>query len=210
MLGGGAVDLVTLNDVEWAELPDKEEPGTPNLPGVCAMARAMDVLDAVGMANIAQHEIEMTDRAIERLDRINGVKIYGARRCRENDRVGVIPLLSEKYPHALLAAIMGYEWGIGVRNGCFCAHPYMEHLLGITENEVHHWFDVVRRGDRGQLPGFVRVSLGLYNTEDEIEYLAEALESIHRKGPQGEYEMDRHSGHYEPRGFSFDFNGAER
>ena len=184
-VGGGSVDLVTLDDVEWTGLPDKEEAGTPNLMGICAMAKAMDVLEEVGMEQVAEHELELTGQAIKRLDAIDGVRIYGAQVCQGNDRVGVIPLISDKYPHALLAAILGYEWGIGVRNGCFCAHPYMEHLLGISEDEVRKWFDVVRQGNRGTLPGFVRVSLGLYNTMDDIEYLAQAIETIHRDGPEG-------------------------
>lgn len=207
-MGGGAVNLVTLDDVEWTEVPEKEEAGTPNLLGICALAKAMDVLEGIGMAEVAEHERQLTEAAIARIEAVEGVRVFGARMCPENDRVGVVPMLSEKYHHAELAAILGYEWGIGVRNGCFCAHPYMEHLLGISNEEIRSWFDHVRQGDQSGLPGFVRVSLGLYNTLEDIEYLAGAIETIHRNGPRAAYHVVRETGEYLPEGFSFDFDHA--
>jgi cysteine desulfurase / selenocysteine lyase len=209
VLGGGAVDIVTLDDVEWTHLPDREEAGTPNLLGIRAVAKAIEVLESIGMERIASHERELTARTILRLKKIPGIRIYGGCDLIDNtDRLAVIPLQSEKYHHALLAAILSYEWGIGVRSGCFCAHPYVEALLGIADEELAKLREQVRNGDHRNLPGFVRVSLGLYNTNEDVEYLATALETIHSEGPRGKYRQEPTTGDFVPDGFSYDMDGA--
>ena len=207
VVGGGAVDVVTLNRVEWSLIPDRMEAGTPNLIGALALARAIQALDELGMENVARHERELTAKALRRLARVAGVKVYGDQDPElKRDRVGVIPLMSEKIHHALLAAVLGYEWGIGVRHGCFCAHPYVIDLLALKDEEVFRYIEEVRNGDRSKRPGFVRVSLGLYNTEEEIEYLAGALEHILAHGPRGRYAVDPSTGDRIPEGFSFDLD----
>ncbi|NQU42610.1 aminotransferase class V-fold PLP-dependent enzyme [bacterium] len=205
--GGGAVELVTLDDVEWTQAPEREEAGTPNLVGICAMARAVALLQEIGMGKVAAHEEKLTTHAMERLRATDGIRVFGG--CdlvHPSQRLGVIPFVSERHSHALLAAILGYEWGIGVRNGCFCAHPYVETLLGLDAPEIRRHFADVRAGDHGNLPGFVRASFGLCNTESEIDYLAEAIETIQQRGPQGKYVLDRRTGEYRPKGFAYDFD----
>ena len=205
--GGGAVDLVTLDEVQWTALPDKEEAGSPNLLGICAMAKAMDVLDDIGMDCVEEHDHKLMNLAFEKLRQIDGVQIYGA--CSDDDehqRLGVIPFLVDNYEHGLLAAILGYEWGIGVRNGCFCAHPYLEALLGIGDEEIQQYLTNMSQGDYSGMPGFVRISMGLSNNEDDLEYLAEALNSIVKNGPRGQYKLDKGTGDYAPRDFSYDFD----
>jgi len=202
-VGGGAVEMVTLDDVEWTEVPDKEEAGTPNLVGVLVLAKAIQILQRIGMENVASHERELTGMALRRLQKIHGIRIYGEQDpTLARDRVGVIPLVAEKFDHALLAAILSYEWGIGVRHGCFCAHTYVTHLLGLDEKSLTGFLRQIREGDRSNLPGLVRISLGMYNTVEEIEYLAAALESIITKGPKGRYCLDKATGEYTPIGFS--------
>jgi cysteine desulfurase/selenocysteine lyase len=211
LIGGGAVDLVSLSHVEWTEVPEKEEAGTPNLIGICAMVKAMETLEDLGMENIAAHEQELTEKIYKQLEQFRGIRIYGS--CdpmNGGERLGVIPIQSDKYNHALLGAILGYEWGIGVRNGCFCAHAYVEHLLEIDDEEIRRHLANIRRGDQSSLPGFVRISLGLYNTEEEIEYLAEALHSILNHGPKGRYYVNKETGEYIPQGFSYDFDSLIR
>lgn len=206
MIGGGAVDFVTLDTIKWKQAPEKEEAGTPNLIGICAMAQAMETLEALGMEDIAMHESRLTGKLLEQLEKIDGIEVFGG--CsivNLTQRTAVIPLQAQRYHHALLAAILGYEWGIAVRNGCFCAHPYVVHLLQISGADLQRYFADVQDGDYSTLPGFVRVSLGLYNTEDEIAYLAEALTSIMRDGPKGSYRLDRQTGEYRPESFAYDF-----
>jgi len=208
-VGGGAVDLVTLNDIEWAAAPEKEEAGTPNLMGALALAKAAQIMGQIGMERVAQHERELTREALKRLSRIARIRVFGqVDPLLRNDRLGVIPIQADNMDHALLAAVLSYEWGIGVRNGCFCAHPYMERLLGLDDKEMERILSCVRCGDHRALPGFVRISVGLYNNLEEIDYLAHALEEIMRNGPQGVYLSDKQTGTYRPEGFTFDLSDA--
>jgi selenocysteine lyase/cysteine desulfurase len=95
-----------------------------------------------------------------------------------------------------------------VRSGCFCAQPYVGSLLEIPPEGFEAYKTQVRGGDRRNLPGFVRVSLGLYNTDEDIEYLATALETIQAQGPQGTYHLDTPTGAYIPEGFPNDLDAA--
>jgi len=206
-VGGGTVELVTLNEVEWTTPPEREEAGTPNLMGVLTLAKAIQILESLGMEKIAQHQRELTSYALRRLQQVPGIRIYGetdsSLHC---DRVGVIPIVAERFDHALLAAILSYEWGIGVRHGCFCAHTYVGHLFELDNESLDGFMKQVREGDRSNLPGFVRISLGVYNTVEEIEYLAAALETIAAQGPKGRYRFDKRTGEYSPVGFAHDLN----
>jgi len=205
--GGGAVEIVTQNEIEWADVPERQEAGTPNLIGVLALSKAVQMLQSLGMENIAEHERELTGRALKLLSQIPGIKIFGdTDSTLGRDRVGVIPFISQEMDHSLLAAILSYEYGIGVRHGCFCAHFYTAELLGLDRDRLVRYIAQIRNGDHSQLPGFVRLSLGLYNTAGEIDYLAEAVERIVTHGPRGRYFFDRHSQQYIPEGFSYDFD----
>ena len=100
--------------------------------------------------------------------------------------------------------MLAAEFGIGVRNGCFCAHPYLIRLLGLTTDEVQQMRARMAAGDRSAMPGMVRVSFGMYNTIAEIDLLAGALEKIARGEYRGEYGEDRASGEYSALGWSPD------
>ena len=203
--GGGQVDIVTLDSVEWSTPPEREEPGSPNVVGAVALAAAVRQLQAIGMDTVAQHEAELTAYALPRLQRIPGLHIYGDRDpSRTAERLGVIPVQLEGVPHFLLSAILSYEYGIGVRNGCFCAHPYLLHLLGVAEEEAARVRKSILAGDRREVPGLVRISFGLYNQESEIDVLVEALERIACGEIKGEYVQDAASGDFAPRGWSMD------
>jgi selenocysteine lyase/cysteine desulfurase len=206
ILGGGSIDIVTPNEVEWAEVPEKEEAGTPNLIGALAIAKAAEILSEIGFSELASHEREITSYALKRLSEIKGISIYGDRDTEiRRDRVSVIPIIAPEIHHSLLAAILGYEWGIGVRHGCFCAQPYVMNLLGLSLREVDEILERARKGDHADLPGFVRISFGLYNTREEIDYLIKALQEILSNGPKGRYILNRSTGEYKPEGFEFDW-----
>jgi selenocysteine lyase/cysteine desulfurase len=81
----------------------------------------------------------------------------------------------EDVPHALVAARLSAEFGIGVRHGCFCAHPYLMRLLDLPRDIVDQYRDDVRRGDRRRLPGAVRASADLSTTTDDIDRLLAAV-----------------------------------
>ncbi len=204
--GGGTVEIVTEDGVWWSGPPDRDEAGSPNVVGAVALAAAINQLQAVGMENVAAHEAELTAYALRGLRAVEGIEIIGdADPARAASRLGVIPFNLRHVQHFLVASILGHEFGIGVRNGCFCAHPYILHLLGLDEGQTHAVRDEMLAHNRAHMPGLVRVSFGLYNTLAEVDYLIEALHKIARGDYQGHYVQDRASGDYVPSGWQPDF-----
>lgn len=199
LCGGGTISVVTEDEVEWASPPDRDEAGSPNVIGAVAFARALQFLDELGMDTVAEHESELTAYALTKLSKINGLKIYGdTNPATASSRLGVITFNLATLPPGLLAAILGAEWGIGVRSGCFCAHPYVMHLLGLTKADISNFQKAARRGDRRHVPGMVRISFGIYNTKEEIDYLARALEQTAAGAYEGSYSQDKKTGDYAP------------
>lgn len=193
--GGGTIELVTTDTVSWASAPERDEAGSPNVVGAVALAAALRALQSLGMAAIAQHEAELTAYALQRLAQVPGLRIYGdAQPQRAAQRLGVIPFNLLTRSHFLVAAVLSAEHGIAVRNGCFCAHPYLMHLLGLTASAVDAIRTQLAQGDRRSMPGMVRVSFGLYNTTHDVDSLVAALQQIARGDMRGRYEQDRASG----------------
>jgi len=206
--GGGTVDVVTLDDVHWADVPDREEAGSPNVVGAVAMAAAAVALMDIGMDAIAEHEARLVAHCLERLREFPGVVVYGdSDPARAHTRVGAIPFNLTGVSHALLAAVLGYEAGIGVRHGCFCAHPYVVHLLQLSEADAAAWRAQVLTGDKSNMPGMVRVSFGCYNTVDEIDRLVDMLARISQGDFQGQYRQLAGNGEYVPDGAPTRFDG---
>lgn len=200
--GGGTVDVVTLDEVHWAGVPDREEAGSPNVVGAVAMAVAARTLMEVGMDAVAAHEEHLIAYALERLRDVPGLRLYGETDpARAAEKVGVIPFNLDGVSHFLTAAILGYEGGIGVRSGCFCAHPYVVHLLHLSDDESHRWRDQLLAGDKSEMPGMVRASFGCYNHTGDVDRLVEMLQRIAHGDYHGDYVLDRASGEYHPRGF---------
>lgn len=204
--GGGQVEIVTLDDVAWSGAPERDEAGSPNVVGAVALAAAVRQLQAVGMEHVAAHEAKLTTYALERLKQVPGLRVYGdPDPARAAERLGVIPILMDGMPHFLLSAILSYEFGIGVRNGCFCAHPYLLHLLDVKAERAHAVREQILHGDRRAVPGLVRISFGLYNEESEIDCLVEALQHVARGDYQGNYVQDIASGDFTPTGWNVDY-----
>lgn len=195
--GGGTIEIVTIDSVEWAEPPDRDEAGSPNVVGAVALAAAIKALNKIGMDVIAEHEAELTAYTLDTLSTIDRLHIYGDTDPKTAaNRLGVIPFNINGLSHFLVASILGAEWGIGVRNGCFCAHPYLLHLLGLSSDEARRVRTDILANNRRDMPGLTRISFGLYNTAEEIDVLAQALTNIARGKYYGRYEQDAKSGEY--------------
>lgn len=171
--GGGTVELVTHEYISWNEPPSKEEAGTPNVMGVIALVSAIKTLKSIGMKNVDEYENNLTQYTLAKLRNIDEIKIYGDTQ-NSTSRVGIIPFNIEGLHHSQVAEILSYEAGIAVRTGCFCAQPYVQKLLNIAENEIESYI----RSPKATRPGMVRVSLGLYNNYNEVDYLARILKYI--------------------------------
>jgi selenocysteine lyase/cysteine desulfurase len=205
-VGGGTVDMVSLDQVTWTAVPDREEAGTPCVIGAVALASALDEICRLGWPAMVQHERALTDLALRGLQDIPGIELYG--QSGSGDRIGVLALNVEGLPHGLVASILSTEWGIGVRNGCFCAHPYVKTLLGIGQGDSAAIEARMSRGERHNIPGAVRVSFGLYNTEEEVDRLLRALGAIVRGRYDRRYVENRVTGEFEHPEWQPEFESA--
>jgi selenocysteine lyase/cysteine desulfurase len=185
--GGGAIKLVTTSDVLWADAPERHEAGSPNTVGVVALGAACDALRDIGMNLVVEAEHALARQLWTGLDRITGIRqlrMWPEGSC---DRVGVTTFTAAGYPDHLLANVLAAEYGIGVRNGCFCAHPLVMQLLGVEETEAHEIRAEVAGGDETRIPGAVRASLNLATPEQDVREFLAALERIMARGPSFAY-----------------------
>ncbi|HET6965372.1 MAG TPA: aminotransferase class V-fold PLP-dependent enzyme, partial [Acidimicrobiales bacterium] len=197
LAGGGAVDLVDLDEVAWSPPPEREEAGSPNVVGAVALHAAMDHLQAIGWDAVQAHDDELARRLRAGLAAIPAVRLLGP--SPEARTLPIATFTVADVPHALVAARLSYEFAIGVRHGCFCAHPYLIRLLGLTDREVADFRQAVRGGDRRAVPGAVRASAGINTSADDIDRLLQAVAVIASgERPPFEYLQDPHSGDYRP------------
>jgi selenocysteine lyase/cysteine desulfurase len=197
LAGGGAVDLVDLDEVVWTDPPDREEAGSPNVMGAVALHAAIGELGRIGWGTVADHDDVIGRRLREGLARIENVTVLGAV---GDDVLPVVTFVVEGVPHALVAARLSAEHGIGVRHGCFCAHPYLLRLLDLRPEEVADYRAAVLGGDRRHIPGAVRASAGLSTTSQDIDRFLDALARITGgEEPPVAYDQNEATGDYWPR-----------
>jgi selenocysteine lyase/cysteine desulfurase len=195
--GGGAVKVVTLDDTVWAELPDRQEAGSPNVIGAVALGVACDTLATAGMDRIAAEERALLDYARTTLGEIPAFEHYRVWAA-EHPRVGLLTFNLRGVPYDLLAAVLSAEYGVGIRHGCFCAHPLMMRLLKVDDVESHRLVDELRAGHHERLPGAARMSLGLGSTTADVDFFADALRAIAAHGPRWTYAVAEETDEFEP------------
>jgi selenocysteine lyase/cysteine desulfurase len=169
LAGGGAVAGVTETSVKWLSGPARHEAGTANLFGTAALGAACRALQEVGMDKVAAHERLLLDRALKGLSAIPGVHVLSSFGD-GSDRIGVVAFTIDGMPQNLVSAALSAEWGIGVRDGAFCAHPLAAVLLAGTPNN-----------------GAVRASFGVGTTTEDIDRLIAAVSSLAIEGPKLAY-----------------------
>jgi cysteine desulfurase/selenocysteine lyase len=154
--GGDMIREVHLDHSLWNDLPYKFEAGTPAIAEAIGLGAAVDYLNALGMENVREHERELTAYALEKLQAVPGVNVIGP--LDANRRGGVIAFdFPNVHPHDI-AAVLDLE-GICVRAGHHCAMP------------LHEQYG---------LAATTRASFYVYNTPDEVDYLAEKLAKVHQ------------------------------
>lgn len=155
-LGGGMVESVTADGFTPETGYRKYEAGTPNVSGGIGLGVAADYLTKIGMKNVREYEETLTKRLIEGLKNISGVTVY----VTENpeNRIGVVSFTVEGINPHEVAQMLDETADIMLRSGKHCCHPLMD-FLGLKE-------------------GTVRASIGLYNTEHEIDLLIASVEEI--------------------------------
>jgi cysteine desulfurase/selenocysteine lyase len=178
-LGGGMVDDVYLEEyMPTATLPDREEAGTPNIVGGIMLGAVLDLLNRLGMDTVREKEIDQVDFVWNGLKSIEGVSVYGPEPA-DVPRTGTIAFNIKGLDHGLTAAALNDYHNIQVRNGCFCAHPYVRELLkrelwemDIDPDAPNAEADVERKR------GMSRASLGLYTTQSDLEKLIAAVRDL--------------------------------
>ncbi len=200
LAGGGAVDFVTVDDVLWTGMPDRLEAGSPNVIGAIALGVAATTLATVGMERIAAHERELLARVQAGLSELPRLKLLRLWDGPEVDRLGVVTFTVEGMHHALVAGALSAEHAVGVRHGCFCAHPYITHLLGIDALAADSVRSSLRRGERAGIPGAVRASFGIGTSERDVDVFVAAMAGLLERGPRLEYRQDEHTGDFVPVG----------
>jgi selenocysteine lyase/cysteine desulfurase len=213
LAGGGAVDLVDLDEVWWTEPPEREEAGSPNVIGAVALEAALEELGRIGWDAISAHEHALATRLRRGLAGIDGVRVLGP--SLDTDTLAIAAFVVQGVDHALVAARLSAEWGIGVRHGCFCAHPYLVRLLGLSPADVDAYRAQVRAGDHRFMPGAVRASCGISSTESEVDTLLDAVSVIANQARSGEeppvpYVQDTDTGDFWPVSDEPGWRGHER
>jgi selenocysteine lyase/cysteine desulfurase len=174
LVGGGTVRAVSFDDVVWADSPDRDEAGSPNVVGVVALTAAADELACGWRARLAQ-EAALVRAVDEELATVPGLHRLGPPTA---GRLPVAAFVIDGMPHGLVGARLAHEHGIGVRSGCFCAHPYLARLLGLSDGAVRRFLEDARADRHHRLPGAVRVSCNSATGLADIAALGEALRAI--------------------------------
>ena len=175
--GGGAVQLVSLDDVAWSALPHRYEAGTPNTVGAIALGAACDALAAHGIDRIHADELELSEHLWAGLEATGGVELLRMW-TPDADRVGVAAFTLAGRDSRAVAEELAVRFGIAVRSGAFCAHRLVAHLLGVGDEATAARFAGIARGEVIFVPGAVRASLGIGVTASQIDRLLDALEQI--------------------------------
>ncbi|MBP2366737.1 aminotransferase class V-fold PLP-dependent enzyme [Pseudonocardia parietis] len=170
LAGGGAVRSVVVEEgrtgTAWLPAPQRHEGGTPNVLGAAALGAACRALEPIVDDEVPAHERALAARLHDGLARVPGLRVLS---CFDDaaDRTATVSFALDDLPAGLVAAALSAEYGIGVRDGRFCAHPLLDRLTG------------------GQ--DAVRASLGLRTGTDDVDRLVTALERLVRRGPRWTY-----------------------
>ena len=150
--GGEMIKEVTFKGTTFNDLPYKFEAGTPNIAGGIGLLAAVEFLEEVGLEYIARREAELLTYATKKLKELGGIQFVGEAK----EKAAVISFLVDGIHPSDLGSVLD-KLGIAVRTGHHCAQPIM---------------------DRFEIPGTVRASFAVYNTENEIDVFIEGIEKV--------------------------------
>ena len=181
--GGGTVEYVsgfTRNDVDYSrKLDEREEGGTPDILSDLRAGIGFLVKEMVGPARILEHEQEMARRALARLAKHPRIKILGPTTL---PRLAILSFNVDGLHHDLVSVLLDHLFGIQNRAGCSCAGPYGHRLLGIDRARSERYRTLIAQGALGVKPGWVRLTLPYYASEEDFEYLMASVEFVATHG----------------------------
>ena len=193
LAGGGASKRVARRagggvDVEWHTSAARHEAGSPNVIGAYAIASACRALTEAGFDALVAREQKLVDQVMASLKRIPQVKVvslFGD----DSPRVGVISFVVDGWNSSHFAAALSAEYGIGVRDGLFCAHPLVRILLGSDPDELGECgAPEAEPGERSL--NAVRVSFGAGTPDEHVERFLHAVAELVREGAKWNYHTE--------------------
>lgn len=150
--GGGMIQTVTIEESSYAPLPDKFEPGTPNVAGAIGFGAALEWINEVGIDEVANDEVELRDRAAKLLADVPGVQVIGS----PARGAGIVSFVMEQaHPHDV-GTILDSE-GVAVRSGHHCCQPLMKHF---------------------GVPATTRASFAAYSIPEDVEALLRGVRKV--------------------------------
>ncbi|MET9473675.1 aminotransferase class V-fold PLP-dependent enzyme [Streptomyces sp. NPDC002922] len=193
LAGGGASRKVARRtdggvDVEWHSTAARHEAGSPNVIGVYSIASACKALTEAGFERLVAREQQLVTRVREGLAEVPQVKVlslFGD----DAPRVGVISFVVEGWNSSHFAAALSAEYGIGVRDGLFCAHPLVRTLLGSDPQDPGECgAPEAEPGERSL--NAIRVSFGAGTPDEHIERFVRAVKELVSEGAQWKYRTE--------------------
>jgi selenocysteine lyase/cysteine desulfurase len=177
--------LLALNAVEAERI---RSDGEENVGGIAALGKALVLLQRIGMTVIQEEEQTLTARALRGLARIPGIKVFGIAHPESASfahKGGVIPFGLKGVIAHTVARRLAARGGIGVRSGCHCAHLTVKRLAAIPPWAEQFQRVILTVLRRFELPGVVRVSLGIENTEADVDALLSIVDGVARRPKAG-------------------------
>ncbi|SEB75606.1 aminotransferase class V-fold PLP-dependent enzyme [Streptomyces melanosporofaciens] len=193
LAGGGASRKVTRRDdggvdVEWHTTAARHEAGSPNVIGVYAIASACRALAEAGFEGLVARErqlIEKVRTGLAEVPEVRVLSLFGD----DAPRVGVLSFVVEGWNSSHFAAALSAEYGIGVRDGLFCAHPLVRTLLDSEPDEPGEC-GAPEAGPGERSLNAIRVSFGAGTPDEHVERFVGAVKELVREGARWSYRTE--------------------
>lgn len=167
----------------------REDGGTPGFLQVIRAALALELKYKMGVTNIKNREKELLALCFSRLQKIKGLSILGDLKT---ERIGCVSFIIEDIHYNLIVRLLNDRFGIQVRGGWSCASTYAHYLFNINEKKSAQITNELLERNQSNKPGWVRLSLHPITTNDELNFICDAIEqvSLHYKKWQKDYEYN--------------------
>lgn len=193
LAGGGASRKVARRedggvDVEWHTTAARHEAGSPNVIGVYSIASACKALNEAGFENLVAREQRLIAKVREGLAEVPAVRVlslFGD----DAPRVGVISFVVDGWNSSHFAAALSAEYGIGVRDGLFCAHPLVRTLLG-SEPQAQGECGAPEAAPGERSLNAIRVSFGAGTPDEHVERFVRAVKELVADGAKWQYRTE--------------------
>jgi selenocysteine lyase/cysteine desulfurase/tRNA(Ile)-lysidine synthase TilS/MesJ len=177
--GGGTVFFVTDKEHRYIVNEEREEGGTPEIIGSIRAGLVFQLKEAIGYDVIRNRESWLLEKANSRLLANPNIVVLGQTYLDRLPIMSFVVRAGNRFFHChYLAALLNDLFGVCCRSGCACASPYTQELLGMSSELVHQFIGVLSEGYDIFRPGFVRVSLPYFFSEEIIDYVLDAIDFV--------------------------------